>query len=66
VIIEGAKRCWHKRIDLLLFSKDVLRSVLIKDNRNTVTVKRPLEEIPEIGRFVLEQQGIPAAGGIII
>jgi small GTP-binding protein len=26
----------------------------------------PFQEIPEMGRFVLEQQGVPAAGGIII
>jgi sulfate adenylyltransferase large subunit len=26
----------------------------------------PFQQIPEMGRFVLEQQGIPAAGGIIL
>ena len=26
----------------------------------------PFQEIPEMGRFVLEQEGIPAAGGIIL
>ena len=67
MIIERAKRCWHKRIDLLVFSKDVLESVPMKDKRNNVTIIRdPFEEIPEMGRFVLKQQGIPAAGGIII
>ena len=34
---------------------------------NNVTIIRdPFEEIPEMERFVLEQQGIPATGGIII
>jgi translation elongation factor EF-1alpha len=38
--------------------------VMIALEREAVT--DPFQEIPEMGRFVLEKQGIPAAGGIII
>jgi translation elongation factor TU len=38
--------------------------VLISLSREAVI--DPFQEIPEMGRFVLEQKGIPAAGGIII
>lgn len=39
----------------------------MKDNRDKVNlVKNPFQEIPEMGRSVLEQKGVSAVGGIIL